>query len=75
MLAKRVFNQREGATAADDQLPARMLETPLELGSGRVATLNRERLQTMVAGYYAARGLDRAGRADPGDLADLLLEP
>jgi aldehyde:ferredoxin oxidoreductase len=75
VLAKRVFNQREGATAADDQLPARMLETPLELGSGRVATLNRERLQTMVAGYYAARGLDRAGRADPGDLADLLLEP
>ena len=34
VLAKRVFNQREGATAADDTLPPRMLETPLELGSG-----------------------------------------
>jgi aldehyde:ferredoxin oxidoreductase len=74
VLAKRVFNQREGATAADDRLPTRMLETPLELGSGRVATLGQERLQTMVAGYYAARGLDSEGRADPGDLPDLLLQ-
>ena len=74
VLAKRVFNQREGATAADDRLPTRMLETPLELGSGRVATLSQERLQTMVAGYYAARGLDSEGRADPGDLPDLLLQ-
>ena len=74
VLAKRVFNQREGATAADDRLPTRMLETPLELGSGRVATLSQERLQTMVAGYYAARGLDSEGRADPDDLPDLLLQ-
>ena len=37
VLAKRVFNLREGATAADDTLPARLLETPLELGSGRTA--------------------------------------
>ena len=74
VLAKRVFNQREGVTAADDRLPKRMLETPLELGSGRVATLTPQRLQTMVAGYYAARGLDPTGDADPGDLADLLLQ-
>jgi aldehyde:ferredoxin oxidoreductase len=74
VLAKRVFNQREGATAADDRLPARMLETPLEMGSGRVAELTASRLQTMVAGYYAARGLDETGCATPGDLAELLLE-
>ncbi|MFD1529054.1 aldehyde ferredoxin oxidoreductase family protein [Pseudonocardia aurantiaca] len=73
VLAKRVFNLREGATAADDRLPARMLETPLELGSGRVATLTAARLATMVGGYYAARGLDAAGDADPNDLDDLLL--
>jgi aldehyde:ferredoxin oxidoreductase len=73
VLAKRVFNQREGATAADDRLPKRMLDTPLEMGSGRVATLSRERLEMMVAGYYAARGLDASGRADPDDMADLLL--
>jgi aldehyde:ferredoxin oxidoreductase len=75
VLAKRVFNQREGATAADDRLPTRMLETPLEMGSGRVAALTASRLQTMVDGYYAARGLDESGLADPNDLNDLLLGP
>ncbi|GAA0895873.1 aldehyde ferredoxin oxidoreductase family protein [Pseudonocardia zijingensis] len=71
VLAKRVFNQREGATAADDTLPARMLETPLQLGSGRVAALTADRLRAMVAGYYAARGLDDEGR--PGQEAEAAL--
>jgi aldehyde:ferredoxin oxidoreductase len=74
VLAKRAFNQRAGATAADDTLPRRMLETPLELGSGRVATLTAERLASMVGAYYAGRGLDAAGRPGPDDLADLLLD-
>lgn len=73
ILAKRVFNQREGATAADDRLPKRMLETPLELNSGRVATLTASRLESMVASYYSARGLDSSGCADPAQLGDLLL--
>jgi aldehyde:ferredoxin oxidoreductase len=72
--AKRAFNLREGATAADDTLPARMLATPLELGSGRTATLSADRLRSMVSGYYLARGLDEEGRVVPGDLADLLLD-
>ncbi|MEP7201999.1 MAG: aldehyde ferredoxin oxidoreductase C-terminal domain-containing protein [Ilumatobacteraceae bacterium] len=74
VIAKRVFNQREGATSADDRLPTRMLETPLELDSGRVATLTASRLQAMIDGYYAARGLDASGCAEPGEVADLLLE-
>jgi aldehyde:ferredoxin oxidoreductase len=73
VLAKREFNAREGATAADDMLPRRMLETPLELGSGRTATLTAERLAAMVAGYYSGRGLDAEGRPAPADLGDLLL--
>jgi len=72
--AKRAFNLREGATAADDRLPARMLTTPLELGSGRTATLTAARLQTMIAGYYAARGLDADGRIRPADRPELLLD-
>jgi aldehyde:ferredoxin oxidoreductase len=72
--AKRAFNLREGATAADDRLPARMLTTPLELGSGRTATLTAERLQAMIAGYYAARGLDADGRIRPSDRPELLLD-
>jgi aldehyde:ferredoxin oxidoreductase len=71
--AKRAFNLREGATAADDTLPTRLLETPLELGSGRTATLTADRLRSMVAGYYEARGLDEEGRVAPADLADLHL--
>jgi aldehyde:ferredoxin oxidoreductase len=73
VLAKRAFNLREGASAADDTLPTRMLETPLELGSGRTATLTRDRLRSMVAGYYEARGLDQGGRVAQVDLADLHL--
>jgi len=72
--AKRAFNLREGATAADDRLPARMLATPLELGSGRTATLTAERLQAMVAGYYEARGLTADGRVPAAGRAELLLD-
>ncbi|WP_066364025.1 aldehyde ferredoxin oxidoreductase family protein [Herbidospora mongoliensis] len=71
--AKRAFNMREGATAADDTLPARMLTTPLELGSGRHATLDADRLRSMIAGYYAARGLDEEGRVVT-EIPDLLLD-
>jgi len=72
--AKRAFNQREGATAADDRLPARMLATPLELGSGRTAALTAERLQAMIDGYYAARGLDDAGGIPESGRPELLLD-
>jgi aldehyde:ferredoxin oxidoreductase len=50
-----------------------MLETPLELGSGRVATLSAERLRAMVAGYYAERSLDEDGRPTREAEAALLL--
>jgi aldehyde:ferredoxin oxidoreductase len=73
VLAKRVFNLREGATAADDTLPPRLLETPLELGSGRVAALTADRLRAMVACYYAERGLDEQGRPSAAAEAALLL--
>jgi aldehyde:ferredoxin oxidoreductase len=74
VLAKRVFNLREGATAADDTLPARLLETPLELGSGRTAALTADRLRAMVGGYYAARGWDAEGRPRRDDVAGLRLD-
>jgi aldehyde:ferredoxin oxidoreductase len=73
VLAKRVFNLRRGATAADDTLPRRMLDTPLELASGRSAVLTEERLKGMVAGYYTARGLDGAGVPPASALPDLRL--
>jgi aldehyde:ferredoxin oxidoreductase len=74
VLAKRVFNIREGWQTDDDWLPERLLSEPLELGSGRVATLTPQRLRGMIDGYYAARGLDAQGRPGPADLAGLRLD-
>jgi aldehyde:ferredoxin oxidoreductase len=74
VLAKRVFNIREGWQPGDDWLPERLLSEPLQLGSGRVAALTPERLRGMIDAYYAARGLDEQGRPDPADLAGLWLD-
>jgi aldehyde:ferredoxin oxidoreductase len=73
VLAKRVFNIREGWQPGDDWLPERLLSEPLETGSGRVATLTPARLRAMIEGYYAARGLDAEGRPDEASVADLQL--
>jgi aldehyde:ferredoxin oxidoreductase len=73
VLAKRVFNLREGWQPQDDWLPQRLLSESLPVASGRVATLTPERLRGMIDGYYAARGLDREGRPDQASLADLRL--
>jgi len=74
VLAKRVYNLREGWRPADDWLPDRLLTEPVTVGSGRVARLTPQRLRGMIDAYYAARGLDGQGRPDPADLADLHLK-
>ena len=66
VLAKRVYNIREGWQPSDDWLPDRLLNEPLTLPSGRVATLTADRLRAMIDAYYAKRGLDPDGRPDPG---------
>jgi aldehyde:ferredoxin oxidoreductase len=73
VLAKRVYNIREGWQPSDDWLPDRLLNEPLTLPSGRVATLTAGRLRAMIDAYYKARGLDGEGRPDPADLAGLRL--
>ena len=65
VVAKRLFNLREGWTRADDWLPERVLTEPLTLSSGREATLPRERLAGMIDDYYARRGLSQDGRPTP----------
>ncbi|MGQ0464710.1 MAG: aldehyde ferredoxin oxidoreductase family protein [Sporichthyaceae bacterium] len=65
--AKRLYNLREGATAADDTLPPRLLADPLTLKSGEQAALSKESLRAMVSGYYAARGWDPQGRPTATD--------
>ena len=74
VVAKRLFNLREGWTRADDRLPERFLTEPLELDSGREATLTQERLTTMIDAYYVGRGLDRDGIPKPETRVELGLD-
>ena len=73
VLAKRVYNIREGWRPEDDWLPARLLTEPLTLASGREARLTPARLRAMIDGYYKERGLDSAGRPAAGIEDDLYL--
>jgi aldehyde:ferredoxin oxidoreductase len=73
VLAKRVYNLREGWQPADDWLPARLLAEPVRLASGREAGLTAERLRAMIDEYYAVRGLDGQGRPDEAQLTGLRL--
>ena len=61
VVGKRLFNLREGWTRAEDRLPERFLTEPLELDSGRQATLTEDRLHAMIDAYYSGRGLDESG--------------
>jgi aldehyde:ferredoxin oxidoreductase len=74
VLAKRLYNLREGWTRAEDWLPERFLGESLELNSGRAATLTPERLQKMIDAYYERRGLDPDGRPLPATNAELGLD-
>jgi aldehyde:ferredoxin oxidoreductase len=74
VVAKRLFNLREGWTPADDRLPDRFLTEPLELDSGRRAELSPERLGAMIGAYYSGRGLDPEGVPEPGTEAALGLD-
>ena len=71
VLAKRLFNLREGWTPAEDWLPGRFLGESLDLDSGRQATLTPARLRSMIDAYYAGRGLDGAGLPGPDVEAEL----
>jgi aldehyde:ferredoxin oxidoreductase len=58
--AKKLYNQREGWTPAEDTLPKRFLSEGLPAGAND-AVLPRERLREMVRAYYQARGWSADG--------------
>jgi aldehyde:ferredoxin oxidoreductase len=72
--AKKLYNLREGWTAAEDTLPRRFLREGVAAGANTEALLPPERLRAMVAAYYAARGWDEAGRVPRALVAELGLE-
>jgi len=53
----RVFNAREGLTAADDNLPARFFD-PFESGPLAGVAVDREQLQAALRTYYGMMGWD-----------------
>ena len=65
VVAKRLFNLREGWTPAEDWLPERFLDEGLDLKSGRRAELTPDGLRAMIDAYYAGRGLDEGGEPIP----------
>ena len=69
--AKKLYNQREGWTMAEDTLPRRFLSESLPTGDGDGARLPRERLEAMVRAYYEARGWDAAGRVPVAQVKEL----
>ncbi len=65
MCQERVFNMREGITAKEDTLPARLLEEPKPDGptKGEVVPL-----ETLKKDYYEAMGYDPATGNPPDSL-------
>ena len=72
--AKKLYNQREGWTRAEDTLPRRFLGEGIDLGGGRSAQLTRQRLDAMIQAYYAGRGWGADGRVGAGLIAEVGLE-
>jgi aldehyde:ferredoxin oxidoreductase len=66
----RVFNLREGFTAADDTLPERMFE-PLENGVRKGQSIDREELRQALLTYYRIAGWDDEGVPTPAKLHEL----
>ncbi len=67
----RLFNLREGLTAADDSLPPRMFQ-PLENGALKGEAINREEFEASKRLYYEMAGWDPAtGVPTRGKLAEL----
>ena len=65
--AKKLYNSREGWTAAEDTLPQRFLTRGLPEGG----TLTKERLLSMIKAYYDARGWRSDGTVPDATIHDL----
>jgi aldehyde:ferredoxin oxidoreductase len=57
----RIYNLREGLTAADDRLPDRFFDEPIDDGPLAGAKLDRAAFAAMIATYYELMGWDEAG--------------
>ena len=58
---ERLFNLREGLSAADDSLPDRLTKTPQPVKNGTTNANYVVPLGIMLKQYYKTRGWDAAG--------------
>ena len=70
----RVYNLREGLSAADDTLPERFFAEPIEYGRLAGAVLDRQTFGELISTYYEMMGWDKDGVPLPGTLYDHHLE-
>jgi aldehyde:ferredoxin oxidoreductase len=74
VIAKRLFNQREGWRPEDDWLPPRLLSEAVPTGVAQGVTLTAAELKEMIGGYYQARGLDENGFVTETKLRELEMQ-
>jgi len=55
---EKCFNAREGATRADDVIPARFFEQPIIGGASAGATVEIDKFERVLDEYYESRGWD-----------------
>jgi aldehyde:ferredoxin oxidoreductase len=70
----RLYNLREGLTAADDRLPDRFHTEPIDAGRHAGAVLNRDEFAAARSLYYGLSGWDAGGVPLPATLVDHDLE-
>jgi aldehyde:ferredoxin oxidoreductase len=70
----RVYNNREGLTPADDWLPDRFFDDPIDSGQKQGVKLNRKSFRDAIQTYYEMMGWDEGGVPRPATLYDHHLE-
>jgi aldehyde:ferredoxin oxidoreductase len=70
----RVYNNREGLTPADDWLPDRFFDDPIDSGAKQGVKLDRQAFRDAVQTYYEMMGWDEGGVPRPATLYDHHLE-
>ena len=60
----RLFNLREGLTASEDRLPARITNDPLPGGPHKGQRIRPEDMAAMLNDYYRLRGWDARGQPE-----------
>lgn len=66
----RVYNLREGFTAADDGLPDRFFDDPIRSGQWAGSAIDRDAFGAAIRAFYRMVGWDDAGRPHAETLAD-----